>query len=116
MCANASQAPRSVSAETGAAGPADNCFHCGEPNPPGRRYPVEVDGREEFTCCPGCQAVALTILGAGLESFYSHRDGPSQRVEEPSDFGIYDDPAVQAGWLRRNADGSVEADFGLEGL
>lgn len=49
------------------------CFHCGEPLRK-RDWPVRVAGRDERTCCPGCQAACNTIVELGLENYYQHRD------------------------------------------
>ena len=49
------------------------CFHCGESNPPGDRFQVTILGVPRTMCCPGCQAVAETIVMAGLEDHYQQR-------------------------------------------
>jgi Cu2+-exporting ATPase len=45
--------------------------------PGGAHYPVQFEGRERATCCPGCQAVARTIIDNGLGSYYHHRTQPA---------------------------------------
>src|SRR5580765_7378174 len=68
------------------------CFHCGEPvaGPGARR--AAVLGAERAFCCAGCEAVALTIAGAGLESYYQTRTNLAAKpqanfetIEFPSD-------------------------------
>ncbi|MDO2951472.1 heavy metal translocating P-type ATPase [Aeromonas simiae] len=54
------------------------CFHCGEPvTAPG--YDLEIKGVVHPFCCPGCKAVADTILGSGLASYYEHRSAPGAK-------------------------------------
>ena len=57
------------------------CFHCGEPVPAGSRYALEIKGIVQPMCCPGCQAVAETILECGLASYYEHRTAPGTKGE-----------------------------------
>ena len=55
------------------------CFHCGEPAEGGSSRRAFVLGAERAFCCAGCEAVALTITGAGLESYYRTRTSPAVR-------------------------------------
>jgi len=69
------------------------CYHCGLPADARGRYALV---REEHTltfCCPGCLAVASTILDGGLGSYYRYRDAsphwlPTQ--DRDSDYSRYD--------------------------
>lgn len=55
--------------------PADlQCFHCGLPVPADSRWQVTIGGNTRRLCCPGCQAVAQTIVDIGMESYYQHRE------------------------------------------
>ncbi|WP_107852664.1 heavy metal translocating P-type ATPase [Oceanimonas marisflavi] len=49
------------------------CFHCGEPLPAGNGFTATLEGESRPFCCPGCQAVAETIIDCGLGSYYQHR-------------------------------------------
>lgn len=49
------------------------CYHCGLPVPGGSQFEAFVLGQSHAMCCPGCQAVAKTIVDSGLESYYRHR-------------------------------------------
>ena len=49
------------------------CFHCGLPVPADGRWRAQLLGAEREFCCAGCEAVAGTIAGAGLESYYATR-------------------------------------------
>mgnify|MGYP006165832743 CR=1 FL=1 len=57
------------------------CFHCGEPVPTGSNFTLEIKGIVQPMCCPGCQAVAQTILECGLASYYEHRTAPGIKGE-----------------------------------
>ena len=61
-----------------------HCFHCGEPNPANLSFQVTINAQLEEMCCPGCQAVAQTIVDSGLSSYYEHRT----EVANKSDFLI----------------------------
>ncbi|WP_323065656.1 heavy metal translocating P-type ATPase [Aeromonas jandaei] len=57
------------------------CFHCGEPVPANSSYFLEIKGIVRPMCCPGCQAVAETIMECGLASYYEHRTAPGIKGE-----------------------------------
>ena len=38
-----------------------------------------LDAERAF-CCPGCEAVARSVVAAGLEDYYAHRDSPANRA------------------------------------
>ena len=89
-----------------------DCFHCGEPVPPGSNFSLLIDGVEQPMCCPGCQAVAQLITANGLDQFYSQRTAYSEKPDEDGaaheQFAIYDEPeladsfsSVDEGGLRR---------------
>jgi Cu2+-exporting ATPase len=94
------------------------CYHCGLPLPAGgsAAWQVSIDGAERAMCCPGCAAVAQTIVDLGQQSYYRDRatyaataDG-AQLV--PPELQLYDnaDP-------RFALDGdSREAMFAVEGI
>ena len=56
------------------------CFHCGEPVPAGSEFSVEIDNQLQPMCCPGCQAVAETIVESGLLDYYRHRTEKAQQA------------------------------------
>ena len=51
------------------------CFHCGLPAPAASAYRVTVDGVAQALCCPGCEAVARSIVANGMADFYRQRSG-----------------------------------------
>ncbi|MFO7954244.1 heavy metal translocating P-type ATPase metal-binding domain-containing protein, partial [Thioalkalivibrio sp.] len=115
--ASDSQGPASSAAHT-------RCFHCGLDVPDGARYPVTFEGREEPTCCPGCQAVAGAIIEHGLGAYYHHRDAaPAESghpliPEELRELELFDHPGVQQQFVASAGDGGNrrEAALMLEGI
>lgn len=93
------------------------CWHCAAPMHERGRWPVSVDGLAHDTCCAGCQAVAQTIAGAGLQDYYRVREaaGSPPRSETDTDPSLYDQPDVQARFVRE-AEGRCEASLLVEGL
>ncbi|WP_042799148.1 heavy metal translocating P-type ATPase [Thioalkalivibrio sp. AKL19] len=115
--ASDSQGPASSAAPT-------RCFHCGLDVPDGACYPVAFEGREEPTCCPGCQAVAGAIIERGLGAYYHHRDAPPAESgsplipEELRELELFDHPGVQQQFVASAGDGGNrrEAALMLEGI
>jgi len=102
-----------------AASEASSCYHCGLPNPPGRRWLAELMGAERAFCCAGCLAVAQTIHAAGLDGFYAARTAALARPDGRADddeWVRHDDSAAAAGLVRELPEGRVEASLLLEGL
>ena len=52
----------------------EKCFHCGLNNPYEKKYSVEINGKTEQMCCPGCQAVSESIIALGLTDYYQFRE------------------------------------------
>jgi len=51
------------------------CFHCGQPVAASANWHVNIEGVERAMCCPGCAAVAQTIVDIGQASYYRERSG-----------------------------------------
>lgn len=51
------------------------CFHCGQPVAASAEWRVAIEGVERVMCCPGCAAVAQTIVDIGQGSYYRERSG-----------------------------------------
>ena len=49
------------------------CFHCGEPVRGHTRWTAMINDQAQPMCCPGCKAVAETIMASGLKDYYRHR-------------------------------------------
>ena len=97
-----------------------DCFHCGLPVPNDVDLSVSVFSRPQPMCCVGCQAVAQTIIDAGLEDFYQFRtESSSQGLEIIPDFlrelEIYNDPEIQKQFVS-GSESSREAALILEGI
>ena len=97
------------------------CFHCGLPLPRGEAHTVTVDGEPRSMCCPGCAAVCRSILAAGLGDYYRFRIRTTGRRADPVPdelvrAGVYDLPAVQAGFVADAGDGQREAALSLSGI
>jgi Cu2+-exporting ATPase len=94
------------------------CFHCGEPVPLGENRTVRIDGRDRPVCCPGCEAVAGLIAGAGLTEFYRFRAGaaPTPAPDSSDEWSAFDRDAVQAAFVRALPDGHREALLAIEGM
>ena len=50
--------------------------------PAGSRFSAVVLGQSRALCCPGCQAVAETIVQGGLEHYYSHRSEAANNPQQ----------------------------------
>ncbi|WP_299177144.1 heavy metal translocating P-type ATPase [uncultured Neptuniibacter sp.] len=101
-----------------------DCFHCGLPVPPQSSYTTIIDGETRDMCCPGCLAVANTIVGSGLDTYYKHRtetaDSPEIRSQELPDqllqeLALYDEESVQASFVTQ-CDEYAEATLVIEGI
>ncbi|MCI8209961.1 carbonate dehydratase [Pseudomonas sp. S25] len=96
------------------------CYHCALPVPTGSRFHAVVLGKTRAMCCPGCQAVAESIVAGGLESYYSHRSQasanpetlPAQLLDE---LALYDRAEVQAPFVRHQGE-QAETTLLIEGI
>ncbi|HEY1149821.1 MAG TPA: heavy metal translocating P-type ATPase [Pseudoduganella sp.] len=83
-----------------AAPAATECFHCGLPIAPDANWRVTIDGAERAMCCPGCAAVAQTIVDIGQTSYYHERTGfaaSAGQAEVPPELKLFnDDPRIVA--------------------
>lgn len=75
------------------------CYHCSQPCAADTPFKAELAGQWRFFCCAGCQAIAQTIHGQGLEVFYQRRQAmepPKEGVDDkiPDELLAYDDPAL----------------------
>ncbi|MDB5824913.1 MAG: cadA [Herminiimonas sp.] len=51
------------------------CFHCGLPVPAGTHWQVAIESVAREMCCPGCAAIAESIVESGLGDYYRTRVG-----------------------------------------
>lgn len=87
-----------------------HCYHCNLPNPDALgsgdqpRYHTIVLGAQRAFCCPGCLAVAESIVSSGLSSYYQERDSSSPTGALPEDLEDllrYDHPSAQRDFVHR---------------
>ncbi|WP_039849707.1 heavy metal translocating P-type ATPase [Grimontia indica] len=96
-----------------------DCYHCGEPVLTGDSYKVEIQGATRIMCCPGCEAVATTIVASGLTSYYEYRTAPAERAslvpEELQSLSLYDNEDVQQEFVRHES-GIDEVVLSVDGV
>jgi len=63
-----------------------------------------VLGAARDFCCPGCEAVARTIVAGGFERYYETRTSPGSQAELVPPAEIYDDPAAQKQFAARSGE------------
>ncbi|UTW13319.1 heavy metal translocating P-type ATPase [Marinobacterium rhizophilum] len=104
---------------------AHGCFHCGLDIPPGTHHVLVIDGQPRELCCPGCLAVAQTIVDSGLDGYYRHRTAtagaldiagralPDALVQE---LALYDLASVQQAFVASLGETEREASLVIEGI
>ena len=98
-----------------------SCFHCGLPVPQGGIWSVRIADIERIMCCPGCEAVARTIVDSGLSDYYLNRDGYSANggttALVPDELRLYDTPeAMQQFASQANDPDCRDAVLCVEGI
>jgi Cu2+-exporting ATPase len=77
------------------------CFHCGLPVAPGSTWRVSVAGFERAMCCPGCEAVAQSIVDNGFSDYYGTREGFAATAAAqdlvPPELRLYDEAPAHTG-------------------
>ncbi len=95
------------------------CYHCGLPLPAGGGvFRTEVLGAVRDFCCPGCEAVARTIVDSGLASYYEDREAPAAGPASlPAGLALeaLDHPAAQREFVHRE-DGLACSELTLDGI
>jgi len=100
------------------------CFHCGSDIPQDSNFYTEINGEQQRMCCPGCQAVAQTIVDGGLDTFYQHRGQEAlsatadlSRIEELTlEFTLYDRKEVQNAFVTGLGTDQHDAMLVIEGI
>ena len=101
---------------------AASCFHCGLPVPSGSAWSVKIADVERAMCCPGCEAVAQTIVANGLSDYYATRESYSPAADRdalvPEELRLYDAPGALGQFTAKDAQdtGVCEATFSVEGI
>ncbi|MGB0467702.1 MAG: heavy metal translocating P-type ATPase [Pontibacterium sp.] len=105
--------------------PSVGCYHCGLDIPRGSNFITFIEGQSRQMCCPGCQAVAQTIVDSGLDNFYQHRalTASTPDISSPAmpealfqELHLYDQAAVQSDFVVESHDGLLEASLVIEGI
>ncbi|HAT30351.1 MAG TPA: cadmium-translocating P-type ATPase [Janthinobacterium sp.] len=95
---------------------APDCFHCGLPVPFGSAWTVDIEGEARPMCCPGCAAVAHSIVAIGQVAYYRNRSAFAASAADmalvPPELQLYDNADPQ---FQRDAD-SCEATLSVEGI
>jgi Cu2+-exporting ATPase len=63
----------------------ETCFHCALPVPASCHLTVDIEGKQQPVCCPGCKAVAELIRDTGMSRYYELRDAPDPGVGRPAE-------------------------------
>ncbi|QDZ27987.1 heavy metal translocating P-type ATPase [Noviherbaspirillum sp. UKPF54] len=99
-----------------------DCFHCGLPVPMGASWHVVIDGASRPMCCPGCAAVAQTIVDNGLTDYYASRSGFAPTADQaslvPPELRLYDDPEAIERFVAQadDAQDCCDAVFSIDGI
>jgi len=99
--------------------PDETCFHCGLPLTPQTTILADIQGTQKKFCCNGCAQVCAIIHESGLDSFYQF--APESRTwdtpeQAPEDAKLFDNPELQADFVRQQPDGTYQADLLIEGI
>ena len=94
-----------------------DCFHCGLPVPVGSHWQVKIDDVQQAMCCPGCEAVAQTIVDNNLTSYYRDRLSFSNKPAEliPDALRLYD-TQEQLAQFETDTEGKLQGTFSIEGI
>ena len=97
------------------------CFHCGLPVTTGRQFRIGFDGQQRSLCCAGCEAVAQTILDAGLDAYYRERTSnpgvsPAERRQSVAVDALFDLNAVQSQYVAAPDSHTRTADLYVDGI
>lgn len=89
------------------------CYHCSQVCELDTPFKLVLGGELRYFCCAGCQAIAQTIHGQGLEAFYGRRQAmepPKKGVslEVPETLLAFDDQILLDRYAPKNADGDSE--------
>lgn len=110
-----------MAAKSASVVPAEECFHCGLPCPPGVDWHFDTEGVTRHFCCAGCHEVARAIIDGGLSEYYTLRTerGSGAQAAVPEFLrrvAIYDHPTVQEGLVASAGGSEREVSLLLEGI
>ncbi|RVU37482.1 cadmium-translocating P-type ATPase [Rheinheimera riviphila] len=97
----------------------NRCFHCAEAVPEGSNFVLSFEGSARNFCCPGCVAVADTIISQGLADYYRFRTAPAAKAslvpEQLQNQTSYDNDEVLSD-LSANIDGLQQIELSITGM
>lgn len=94
------------------------CFHCNEAIPADSDFSLSIDQQTRQFCCPGCLAVAETIIDQGLGDYYKFRTAPASKAElVPDQLQLvnYDSAEVLAD-LTQSKDNQTQIELSISGI
>ena len=90
----------------------ETCFHCALPIPADCNLTVDMEGRQQPVCCPGCKAVAELIRDSGMSRYYALREAPDPGAgrppEETAEWLVFDNDDMLTAFTE-TSDGVAEA-------
>ena len=95
------------------------CFHCGLPVTTGDSYRIRFDGKMRALCCVGCEAVAQTILDAGLDAYYRERTAVPETTPAAPRMNVdalFDLNAIQAQYVMSPDADTRSVDLYIDGI
>jgi len=87
-----------------------NCFHCGEPLPPGSVISTRIAEIDREFCCAGCAAAASWLQDGGFGDFYALRGQVSAKGEIDADYRAWDSAAFQRMYVRSCGSAGAEGE------
>ncbi len=103
----------------------NECFHCGLPVTTGDRFTMEYEGEQHRFCCPGCRAVAQSIVASGMDNYYQYRTSPAITPQFEGEtlsplllqeLQVYDDAQLQQEFAHELEGDVREAVLSIEGI
>lgn len=95
------------------------CYHCALPVDDPSRFSLQHGDDKLSFCCPGCRAVAQTILASGLGKYYDYRSDAASQPEDATqaiDFTLYDRPEFQQDFVSRDDSQQLTAMVNIQGI
>ena len=96
-----------------------SCFHCGLPVLADVEINIFFNGRQQPVCCVGCEAVANTIINAGLGNYYSQRTvlpGVAITTDASPDVATFDLPVIESQYADTESSSTKSAALYIDGV
>ena len=92
------------------------CFHCALPVPAATHFQIRFDGNMRALCCAGCEAVARTIIDAGLAAYYTNRTAVAAPAAARAVDTLFDLASVQSAYVAEPDGSTRKADLYIDGI